>query len=276
VIFNTGQIIHGMLAGYGELDRPECLEAAVRAGGWMAACQDEDGCWRRNVHNDTPHTYNTRAAWALLRTGIASGERKLARAARRNLDWALTQQTESGWYRTNGFVQGQTPFTHTIAYAIRGLLEGGLLLEEGRYLASATRAARAMAARQRPDGWLAGAFDDGWETKASYCCLTGLAQMAIVWQRLIQTQAERNLRASVDRGLSYLKRCHRIVGDGRPEDGAIAGSRPIWGQYSRFEFPNWATKFFADALMMRLADIVIPRPSKVSPQELAIEMGDRP
>ena len=30
--------------------------------------------------------------------------------------------------------------------------------------------------------------------------------------------------------------------------GAIAGSHPIWGRYSRFEFPNWAAKFFVDAV----------------------------
>ena len=35
VIFNTGQIMHGMLAGYGHLYRNECLEAAIRAGEWM-------------------------------------------------------------------------------------------------------------------------------------------------------------------------------------------------------------------------------------------------
>ena len=40
--------------------------------------------------------------------------------------------------------------------------------------------------------------------------------------------------------------------------GGIAGSAPIWGDYSRFEFPNWAAKFFADALMMDMLDISVP------------------
>jgi hypothetical protein len=40
--------------------------------------------------------------------------------------------------------------------------------------------------------------------------------------------------------------------------GGIAGSAPIWGDYSRFEYPNWAAKFFADALMMDMADISVP------------------
>jgi hypothetical protein len=40
--------------------------------------------------------------------------------------------------------------------------------------------------------------------------------------------------------------------------GAIPGSAPIWGAYSRFEFPNWAAKFFADALIMDMANVAIP------------------
>ena len=47
VVFNTGQIMHGMLAGYLQLRRTECLEAAVRAGHWLARVQDADGCWRQ-------------------------------------------------------------------------------------------------------------------------------------------------------------------------------------------------------------------------------------
>ncbi len=274
VVFNTGQIIHGMVAGFLELGRGECLEAAVRAGRWMAACQDEDGCWRRNVHNGVPHTYNTRAAWGMLRAGLLAADDKLTQAARRSFEWALRQQTESGWYRSNGFTAQQVPFTHTIAYAIRGLLEGGALLKDERFVASAGKAAAALAERQRSDGWLAGTYDDGWTPRASYCCLTGVAQMALNWQRLQHLDsgdgaADRTTPAPspserwqphIDRALDYLKRRQRLPGDGTPQDGSIAGSFPIWGGYSRFEFPNWATKFYADALMMEMTDLVIPQP----------------
>ena len=55
VIFNTGQIMHGMVAGYTQLEREECLQAAVRAGHWLRQQQDDDGCWRSFEHNDVPH-----------------------------------------------------------------------------------------------------------------------------------------------------------------------------------------------------------------------------
>lgn len=258
VIFNTGQIMHGMVAGASRLDRPECLDAAVRAGHWMVRQQDADGCWRRSVHNDVPHTYNTRATWALLRAGILSNDSTLVEAAKKNLQWALTQQNDEGWYATNAFVPDVPPFTHTIAYAIRGIHECGLLLEDEQLVDSAIRAAKAMSDAQRSDGWLAGTYDEHWSPRSGYCCLTGVAQMSIIWLRIAQTGDANWARESAARGIEYLKRTQCITGKKDPRDGAIAGSSPIWGGYSRFEFPNWATKFYADALMIQMADAVIP------------------
>jgi len=258
VIFNTGQIMHGMIAGYTQLNRLECLTAAVRAGHWLAAQQDADGCWRKFEHNDTPHVYNTRATWPLLATGLLAGESALVESARRNLDWALTQQQESGWFATNAFVPGRAPFTHTIAYAIRGFFESGVLLKEERYLSAALKAARGLAAVQRQDGWLAGTYRDGWIADADYCCLTGVAQMSLNWTRLAQITGDDSLRTPARAALAYLKSTQRLDDADDAVRGGIAGSSPIWGAYSRFEYPNWAAKFFADALMMDMMDIAIP------------------
>ncbi len=250
IIFNTGQIMHGMMAGLEHLGRQECLDAAVRAGSWMVAQQDDNGCWSHSVFNDIAHTYNTRAAWALLRAGRTSGEKRLMRAAVANVEWALTQQTESGWFETNAFKVNQAPFTHNIAYAIRGILECGLLIDEERYVASALRAAKKLAEAQRQNGWLSGTFDRQWRSTAYYSCLTGLAQMCVIWQRLDSALDEARFTAAVKRGLRFLKTNQVINGSGLPYDGGIAGSSPIWGRYSMFEYPNWAAKFFADALMV--------------------------
>lgn len=262
VIFNTGQIMHGMIAGYLNFRREECLTAAVKAGEWMRTRQDEDGCWRQSVHNDTPHTYNTRAAWALLRTGLLANEKKLIDGARNNIEWALTQQTESGWFRTNAFTAGSLPFTHNIAYAIRGILESGLLLENQAMTEAAVKAATAQATQQREDGWLAGRYADNWTPQAHYCCMTGLAQMSIIWLRLSQSLGQNDLRQHADRGIDYLKANQRIDDDKNFRKGAIAGSAPIWGRYSMFEYPNWAAKFFADALVIRMSGRAVPETNR--------------
>lgn len=258
VVFNTGQIMHGMLAGYLQLRRTECLEAALRAGHWLARVQDPDGCWRQFEHNGVPHTYNTRASWALLATALIAGDASQKAAAIRNLDWALAQQRESGWFTNNAFIPGREPYTHTIAYAIRGLLESGVLLGGGRYIDAGAKAARALANAQRSDGWLAGTYDADWAPRASYCCLTGVAQMSINWMRCAREAGTVELHGKARKALSFLKRAQRLNDRDEVARGSIAGSAPIWGAYSRFEFPNWAAKFFADALMMDYNDRPVP------------------
>ncbi len=258
VIFNVGQIMHGMMAGHRELGRKDCLDSAVRAGRWMARQQDPDGCWRRFEHNDVPHVYNTRATWAMVRAGLASGDQEIVDGARRHLDWALSRQRASGWFATNAFTSDADPFTHTIAYAIRGFLESGLLLSEQKYIDAAIMAADAMAAQQRSDGSVAGTFADGWKPTASYVCVTGVAQMSLCWLRMAQACNREDMRAAAHRGIDYVKKTQRLRDPDPEVSGAIPGSAPIWGAYARFEFPNWATKFFADALMMRDPTVAIP------------------
>lgn len=141
--------MHGLNCGYSELKRTECLEAAVNAGKWLMAQQDADGCWRRSTHNGIVHTYNTRATWALLQTGLLANDQELIAAATKNIDWALTQQLDSGWFKNNAFTTDVEPFTHTIAYAIRGILECGILLNRQEYIDSATKAAKALASQQK-------------------------------------------------------------------------------------------------------------------------------
>jgi hypothetical protein len=258
VIFNQGQIMHGLVAGYTQLQRADCLAAGVRAGHWLAAQQDEDGCYRKFEHNGVPHVYNTRAMWALVSLGLLANEKHLVEVARRNLDWALAQQTPSGWYRVNAFLPGRHPYTHTIAYAIRGFLESAVLLGDDRYFNSAERAAQGLMAKQRYDGWLAGTYDDGWTPTAGYACVTGVAQMALCWLRLFQLTGRLDYREAAGRAIAYVKRTQRIEEADDILRGAVPGSAPIWGGYSRFEFPNWAAKFFADALMMDMANSVVP------------------
>ncbi len=250
VIFNTGQIIHGLLAGHLRLDRPECLAAAVRAGVWLLEKQDADGCWRRSQHNDIPHTYDTRASWALLRTGLLAQEPRLRSAAMRQLDWALQQQDGDGWFASNAFTTGAAPFTHTIGYAISGFLESGLLLGDERYLCAARKAAQAIAKIQRSDGWLAGTYGRNWTPRASYCCLTGVAQMAINWAVLAVSCGKTEFAHHARLALAYLKRHHRVTARDAVIRGGMAGSYPIWGAYERFCYPAWAAKFFADAVML--------------------------
>jgi hypothetical protein len=82
--------------------------------------------------------------------------------------------------------------------------------------------------------------------------------MALDWMRLAQEGKDSGFRDHARRAIGYVQRRQRLNDRDPVIDGAVAGSAPIWGRYSMFEFPNWAAKFFADALMMEMSDTAIP------------------
>src|ERR1700682_4150963 len=185
IVFDTGQDLFGLARAWEETGEAAFREGALRAARWLVQIADDAGRWTRNEHLDTPHVYNTRTAWALLRTNQLEYDAGRERIARANLDWALAQQQAGGFFAECAFERGASPFTHTIAYAARGLLESGDLLADERYLLAARRCADAGAlSRLRDDGFLPGEITPEGKAAAGYCCLTGNCQFSIVWARL--------------------------------------------------------------------------------------------
>lgn len=249
IVFDTGQVLHGLVRGFEETGDPEILRAAERAGDWLTTVADEDNLWTRNTFNGIPHVYNSRTAWALVRLHKARPTAKREAVARANLDWALANQ-RGGYFDQNAFEAGVAPFTHTIAYAIRGLLESGVLLGDERYRRAAEVSARAVTERLRSDGFLPGTIDVEGNPRATYCCLTGNCQMAIIWARLHRMGGEALFRRAAVDALRYVCRWQDIATPNLNVRGAIKGSQPVWGAYSRLTFPNWPTKFFIDAMLL--------------------------
>jgi len=253
IVFNTGQILFGLTAAIeAGVATPAVERAAEQTVNWLIRQQDDDGCWRRFEHHDTPHTYNTRTAWALAQYGRLVDDRRAADAAAQNLRWAVGRCRADGWIEQCAFRPGEPPFLHTLAYAIQGLLEGGRLLGFEPAVVAADLAARRIAEDLSETGALPGAYHVGWRPAARYRCLTGEAQMAIVWARLAAPARDAHLAGVCDAAVRAVAATQDS--DGPPETrGAIAGSCPIWGRYSRFEFPNWAAKFFIDAVTAHAA-----------------------
>ena len=132
IVFDTGQDLFGLVRAFRETEDEMFLDAAQRAAAWLADSLDADGAWRRNTHLDCVHTYNTRTAWAMLELDNAHSDPAIRDAAIQNLDWAATQQSR-GFFANCAFEPGLPPFTHTIAYAIRGFVESGRLLANAKY-----------------------------------------------------------------------------------------------------------------------------------------------
>lgn len=251
IVFDTGQDLFGLVRACEETGDAAFRDGARRAADWLVDIADGQGRWTRNEHLDTPHVYNTRTAWAVLRMNQVEYSAERERVARANLDWALAEQQPSGFFNECAFERGVAPFTHTIAYATRGLLESGELLQDSRYTDAARRCADAAIKHVRKDGFLPGQITIEGNAAASYCCLTGNCQFSIIWARLFDGTRREEYRRTAILALDFVKRCQDIHTTNPDIRGAIKGSQPIWGKYAPLSFPNWPAKFFVDAMLLR-------------------------
>ncbi len=255
-VFNTGQVLFGWVRAFEEEGDERYREAAVKAADWMCRIQDNDGCWRQYGSPMTGkgvNVYNTRSAWGMIRAYDITDEKRYRDAAVRNVEWAQTQQHDNGWLAQNCLQDDSQPFLHTIAYAMRGFMEVGAAVGREDFLQQAIRMGDALERALSKNGFLAGRFDKAWRPTVRWSCLTGNAQIAINWARLFQLTGEDRFRQAARRINRFTKTTQKLEGNVE-EKGAIKGSHPIDGGYHPWQLPNWAAKFFADAIM--LEDIV--------------------
>ena len=252
IVFDTGQVLFGLLRAYQETQNKAFAIAARKAAYWLVTCQSEDGAWRQHTHQNIVHTYNTRVAWALTEYCKLFPDVTIKTAAGRNLDWALRQQTDEGLFHHSAFKTGVAPYTHTIAYIIRGLFEAGRCLGDTTFQSSAYQAAKRVA--QFIDiktGFLPGAIGHKGMSDTRYACLTGNCQMAIIWYKMAKLYQDDTLLKAANKALEYVLSVHDIHTANDNLRGGVKGSHPIWGRYTPLAYPNWATKFLIDAIMER-------------------------
>jgi hypothetical protein len=254
-IFNTGQVLFGWLSAWQQTQDMRFRDSAARAADWLVAAQDPDGAWRRFASpfaTHTVNTYNTRVAFALAKAGRDLQEPRYLDAAVRNVQWALTQMHSNGWLENNDLEDNERPLTHTIAYATRGILEVGLIADNSTFVETAGQIARAVAHSQRRDGALPGRLDSTWQAAVRWTCVTGNAQMAIIWQRLAAETGDPSWKTAAENAIRFNLSILDLTASDEGVRGGVSGSHPRSGGYMKHRYPNWAAKFFMDALMLQL------------------------
>lgn len=248
-VFNTGQILQGLVRAWSETGRSDIRNAALAAGDWLLSVQGANGAWSGpEAYQCQPHTYYTMVAWALAQLAEISGDEKYGLAAERNMDWALAQLRPNGW--PDGInLQGHPNYLHFVAYAIQGILECAVLRRRPDAVQAISKPAWLLLRRFETNKRLAGAFDRDFASGHNFTCLTGNAQMSCVWLRLFAINQDlRYLNAALKINES-LKQLVPARG-ARGIVGGVTGSHPIWGAYQPMRYISWGCKFFADALML--------------------------
>ncbi|HSY82227.1 MAG TPA: glycosyltransferase [Gemmatimonadaceae bacterium] len=247
-VFNTGQVIDGWCTLAERTGEPLWRDLARAAADWLLANQQQDGSWLRWTYNQLAQTYYTRVAGALARLSVLLDERRYAEAARRNASWAVRLQAPDGWIHRAGFAEGEAPTTHTIGYVIEGWVMTGLALRDNRYIEAADRAARPLRQSFERKGYLAGRFRTGWRIAAGWRCVTGDAQVGLVWRALAAATGDTRYLEAARLIADQVRRTIEVRGDWPEISGAVPGSWPRWGDYDSYGYPTHAAKFALDLL----------------------------
>lgn len=247
-IFDTAQILLGLVKMYKEVNDKKYLESVLRAGNFLLKNQDPSGNWTKYTFQNVPNAYNARTAWILLELYLITNEEIFRIGAIKNIEWTLKQVIDNYWIKKiNNFGD---PITHFIAYTIRGILESGLILNDSNLLEMSFKISSKILEYYEKHHQIPASFNSNWKSKDNYTCLTGDAQLSIIWLKQYEIFKQENLLINAQKIIYFLKQLQILDNRYSNIDGAIKGSDPIWGNYARFMFPNWATKFFCDALLL--------------------------
>ena len=250
-VFDTGMILLGFNALQQHGPNPEIAQAAASAAAFLCNAMDGEGAFRRHVSNDMLHTYNVRSAWALVAHGKLAHDRQSIEAGLKNVDWTLGQQRDNGYFDNNGFKPGGNANTHGTAYVLRGLLQVYLLTQRQDILEAVLQSAAAVRDKFEAEGWLAAELGSDWAFRSKHICLTGCAQLAIVFYRLAALIQDQSFITPAERLIAQVAATQQTKASPAVDYGGIAGSYPIYGAYAPLQYPNWATKFMVDALLVR-------------------------
>jgi malonyl-CoA O-methyltransferase len=210
--FDTGQIMRGLCAAI--TDVPGAEAALRRACDWMLTQVDASGrlktpsteLWS-DIASDLIHTY---ALPPLVSAAKLLGVKEYDEAAQFVLAYYKRQE-------------GLVPFnrlSHFHAYAMEALTELGEMELARRGMAE-------VAACQRRDGSVPAYPDVDW------VCSTGIAQYAIVWYALGETER-------ANRAIAYLETIQN-------KSGGFFGSYGKGAKYIAGAEISWAVKYFLDA-----------------------------
>jgi len=254
--FNTGQILHGLTAWHRATGDERAFDAAARAAAWLVKVQDGDGAFRKHTYLGRETTYTAHLTCWLAEWGAHARDENSLAAAGRHLDRVMSQAKPNGWIARMGFDaeshEADQAFTHTIAYTIWGVLVTSLVLRRDDGIALAEKGAEALLRLSELNRRLPGVVSN-WQSRSPSTCLTGNAQTALIWFRLHRRSPNLRFVNGALKLIDHVKAVQPMTGRNSGITGAIAGSDPVSGPYIPNAFPNWAAKFFIDALLEKQA-----------------------
>ena len=250
-IFNTAQIIIGLVAASQYLKEDKFLDAANNAAIWLSNNQEEDGTWKKHQYQkEFSPSYYTRVAWPMLEVSTLTNDENIKDSAIKSLDNILSKVKNNHFIKDSGFKKNDYAFLHTICYTIRGFLESSLILNKKDYWDVAYNLAYYFLRRYEIDRRLGGAYHEDLTSINWYRCLTGESQLSIIWLKIFTKTDDIRFVNTSSKLLDDICKTQPMNNSLLLKQGGLKGSQPYFGRYIPFRQPNWATKFFIDAILL--------------------------
>ena len=251
-IFNTAMVLFGLappLSSPTPRDHSKKEYAVDAALQYLFGALSPDGAWRIDAYipGFVP-SYYTRAVWGVLSTHRMAEYPGAEDAMRNALRYYAGRFLPNGAVQNWGFQPGKAAFTHTIAYTLEGFLESAILLGETLIFEKTVASATALCQQIQKQGRSAGRYDENWRGDYSFLCVTGNAQLSVLFQRLWALTGEPTFEQMSQFVLWEILDFQSLESKNKNRSGALPGSAPLWGPYLRMRYPNWAAKFFLDAM----------------------------
>ena len=255
-IFNTGQILLGLVDYYSEIDNCPLVWSAIEGGEKFLTSSvnsigeyDPQYCY---LNRFAPHY--CRAAYGHAKAATLLDNEIGKHCAANVVNKILTKQNVHGLIDDWGF-NNNWHVLHTVIYTLRGIWEVGRILNNNEMMNAAVIGMNALQTNGRKIDHMSYEIlssDQHPSSLKDEICFTGLAQQVVLGQKILRTLGSCiDDKFHVQMPLKVLK-THQFQTSDNLLKGSLAGSKPFDGEYQPNCSPIWAVKFFADALIQKI------------------------
>jgi hypothetical protein len=242
-IFNSAQILHGLLRHYTETQDARVLQSICCCNRFLIDCVEPDGHFKIDAYTGTTSpAYFTLVSLRLAEAYSITKDEALRAAAKVSLDVVTSSADRNTyWIPKMGFHGREFAFTHTIAYTIEGLLTSATILpaDGHTWRELAANALYRLFRISELNKKVPGGYSTGWSPRWDFECIPGNCQLGLCFLMIFESTGDA-------RYLNAACRIYSSVLKARRSDGAIPGSSPFWGPYMSMRYPNWGAKYFMD------------------------------
>lgn len=256
-VFNTGMILDGMVDAYERTQDDRFLSAAIRGYNWICSTLDEKGLFSEfNVSGGGSFDLLTIGCMKRVEQYIGKNHDPLEKSITAHMAF----QTQSAWWERCNFEgsYSSTALLHHLGYTLDGLLIIHEIDNRPDCLELVKATSSKLLSLFEVNNKLPAYTTDDWKcfydldgkTKKYSLCLTGNAQIAIVFLKL----------AALTNDLRFSNAAHKLIDinaaianrrfGSEGLNHGLAGSFPVTGNYQKVQIVNWAAKYHAESILL--------------------------